>query len=297
MMETQEIEPRIYEQARRAAKSALVQWFSGQWTRQSEALDDLCHDLIVWYLENPSTQEKMGKLSDPEMMVTFRLHARQILSDQRHEANVAEGQVLYSSESIKTGLKELNDKNPSNIWLQIILPYALDRISAKQKSVLISRYEFGNVPPPGSEQFELHYALKSLTDEVNVMYLTSTVDNIGSKTVVFPEMRKPQANHSDETGNTALLLLDVHPSIVDEWHYEPSLGQSVKGAALSPVVELGPSGRYRLTPAEYEWMMQVPAVVAMFADLKEEQWHSRWDRNRPGQWWWTADTPVEEFDD
>lgn len=289
-MEQQIVEDRIYKQAQRAAKSALVNWYSGQWVRQAEALDDLTQDLMVWYLERPSTQEKMSKLSDPEVMVTFRLHARQVLSDQQHEKNVSGGENYYSSDCVKSALKG----ESTNIYLQTILPYALERISRKYKSAVLSRYELNIVPPQGAEHNILSEAVRALTEEVNVICLTSTVENAGSRSVVFPDTIKPAANTSDETGNMALMLMDVHPGIVDEWHSEPNVRQTLLGEKVSPVCDFGPSGKYRLPPSEYEWIATVPAIFEMFCDIKEEQWHPRWDNNRPGQWWWTANAPSEE---
>lgn len=259
---------RIIEQARRAAKSALVQWYSGQWQRQAEALDDLHHELLLWYAETPSAREKISRLSDPEIMVTFRVHARQVLSKNTHENNIFTGGNFYSGEAVREALRN----ESKNKYLYDLIPVAIDRINENQKSALYSRYVLGVVPKENDEKKILQRAVRSLTDEINVLCLTTDVKSIGSKATVFPDTVKPKGGYGDPTANIALTLMGQHPDIQDEYLYESPWEQVNKGAAAEPVIEFGPSGRYRLTAAEADLFQRVPGLIDLFIDQKQKEW-------------------------
>ena len=263
------VDNHIVEQARRAAKSALILWHSGQWTRQLELVDDLSQELLLWYAETPSTQEKMATLSEPEIMVTFRIHARQLLSKNTHDNNVFSGGNLYSGSAVRSALRG----ESTNKYLYQVIPIAMDRIINSQKSALHSRYELGIVPKENDERNLLKRAVRSLTDEINVLYLTTNQGTLGSKSVIFPESVKAKGgDHSDSTGNTALMLMAQKPDFVDEYLYESPWEQVCKGAAAEPVIEFGPSGRYRLNAEEAALFRRVPGLIELFVEQKQKEW-------------------------
>jgi hypothetical protein len=268
-MQQLEIEPRFILQAGRAAKSALVQWYSGQWSRQAEQVNDLANELLVWYMETPSTRRKMTDLSDPEVMVTFRHHARELLSRSVLEGNIFEGKVLYSSESVKDALKG----ESSNIYLKTILPLAMKRISRYHREALARRYVDGEFPADKREEDAQRRATKSLCNEINVLYITQGVDAIGSKSVIFPDTVRQKGTHGDTTANTALALMSAEPSYADEYLYESPWEQVCKGAGVEPVINFGPSGKFRLTAAEYYLFSKVPGLIDLFIDQKTKEWN------------------------
>lgn len=270
-MEKSEIESHIILQAQRAAKSALVQWYSGQWVRQSEQLSDLTNDLLLWYMTRPETRSLMSKLSEPEIMVTFRKHARQLLSRAALDSDVFDGKVLYSSESVKDALKG----ESTNVYLVAILPLAIKRLSARLREALSARY-FGDEPafPETKEgQNDLVRAHKALCDEVNVLYITEEVKCIGSKSVVFPDTVRQKGSHADPTAGTALALMKAHPSYKEEYLYDSPWKQIDSGAASEPVINFGPSGKYRLTATEAELFRRVPGLIDLFIDQKKREWN------------------------
>jgi len=267
VMEQHVIEDRIYEQARRAAKSALIQWYSGQWQRQAELVEDLHQELLYWYSKTVSTRRKMEHLSDPEVMVTFRHYARQLLSQQTHENNVFVGGNLYSSDSIKSALKN----ESTNGYLYTVLPLAYAALNFKYREAIDNRYVANITPQTKSDIMTLHRATRALTNQVNVLYLT-TEKNIGSKNVVFPESIKPKGEHGDPTAGIALTLMEQRPDIRDEYLYESPWIQHNKGAAAEPVIEFGPSGKYRLTAAEHDLFQRVPGLIDLFIEQKQKEW-------------------------
>lgn len=268
-MEQAEIEPRIILQAGRAAKSALVQWYSGQWSRQAEQVNDLANELLVWYMETPSTRRKMTDLSDPEIMVTFRHHARELLSKSVLEGNIFDGKVLYSSEAVKDALKG----ESTNIYLKTILPLALKRISKYHQEAIARRYVDGEFPADKREEDAQRRATRSLCNEINVLYITQEVDCIGSKSVIFPDTVRQKGTHGDPTANTALALMQAEPSYVDEYLYESPWEQVCKGAGVEPVIDFGPSGKLRLTAAEAYLFNKVPGLIDLFIDQKKKDWN------------------------
>ena len=196
----------------KAARTALFEW------RQDESgAEDLAHDLWLWYLERPGTQEKMEGLTFLEQVATAKLAANQMLSRQQLNSNEFNGRNLYSSEAIKDALLGRS----KNRYLMDILPMAMDALSRKNEAyaeAIRSRYDDGVVPPQGAEHVRLVRALKSLTEHVNIIAITAGVDaegNVsegpGSRHAVFPHIRKSQGHgHSDPTGDMAIALVE-HP--------------------------------------------------------------------------------------
>lgn len=265
---TQEIGNRIYDQARRAAKSALVLWCNGQFDRQRGLYDDLLQDLLEWYLETPSTQNKMESLVDAEVFVTFKIRAQQILSRQQLENNVHKDKVMYSVDSIKRYLKG----ESTNRYLIEAMPYALGKINEKHKEAVISRYVDGKVPEQGKDAEFLSNSLRTLTQMVNLMQITTDEDVIGSRGTVFPESVKPKSTHGDPTANICMTLMGQHPDFADEYTYESPWEQICTGAVSEPVIEFGPSGRYRLTAEEAKLFRRVPGLVELFIEQKQKEW-------------------------
>lgn len=270
-MQQSEIEPHIILQAQRAAKSALVQWYSGQWQRQAEELADLSNELLLWYMTRPQTRSLMSTLSEPEIMVTFRKHARQLLSRAALDGDVFDGKVLYSSEAIKDALKG----ESTNVYLKTILPLAMKRLSPRLREAITDRYlgEQPAYPDTKEGQNDLVRAHKALCDEVNVLYITEEIGNVGSKSVIFPDTVRQKGSHADPTAGTALALLKAHPSYKDEFLYESPWEQINKGACAEPVINFGPSGRYRLTTTEAELFRRVPGLIDLFIDQKKREWN------------------------
>lgn len=267
-MEQQVIEDRIYEQARRAAKSALIGWCGGNYPRMWGMYDDLVQDLAEWYVETPSTQIKMAGLVDAEIFVTFKIRAQQILSKQQLRSNVYNDKITYSSDSIKQFLKG----ESTNKYLEFVLPLALERLNELHRESIQVRYFDGKVPEQGKGQWALTRAVKALTDMVNLIVLTTDEATIGSRTVVFPESIKPKGAHGDPTANIALTLMEQRPDYADEYLYQSPWEQVNKGAAAEPVIEFGPSGRYRLTAAEADLFQRVPGLIDLFIDQKQKEW-------------------------
>lgn len=267
-MITQEIEPRIYDQAVRAAKSALTLWCNGQFDRQKGMYDDLLQDLLLWYMSRPSTQQKMESLVDAEIFVTFKRYARQALSEQQLEDNIQKNKVLYSTESVKRYLKGQS----TNRYLIQVVPIALDMINEKHKEAILSRYVDGKIPEQGKDAEFLSNSHRTLTAMVNLMQLTTNEATIGSRSVVYPESVRPAGSHSDPTANIAIMLLDQHPDFVDEYLYESPWEQICEGAKVEPIIEFGPSGQIRLTAAEAALITRVPGLVDLFIDQKQEEW-------------------------
>jgi hypothetical protein len=262
------VPPHIMLQAGRAAKSALVQWYSGQWVRQTEEVGNLTNDLIEWYLETPATQQKMSALSEPEIMVTFRKRARQLLSRAVLEGNIFEGKVLYSSESVKDALKG----ETTNIYLRVVLPLAIERLDTQYREALAKRYTDLEFPQNKQEEDSQRRATAALTREINVLYITESVEGVGSSSVVFPETIKPKGDYSDPTAKLALTLMDQHPDFVDDYHYESPWAQVCLGAGAEPVIQFGPSGKYRLTAEEALLFRRVPGLLEMFIEQKQKEW-------------------------
>jgi hypothetical protein len=262
----------------KAAEKALLEWHSDQWDRQKDELDDLVQDLWVWYLERKGTQAKLETLSYPEVVETVRQAAIQMLSKQVLDSNTFQGKDLYSSDSVKEALAGKS----TNKYLLKIMPLAreaLNRRNAQQGEAIRSRYEDGVVPQPPLKQV-LQRAVKSLTEEVNVIYLTTDEACIGSRHAVFPESRRVKGEHSDPTGNTAILLME-NPSVRYEYMKETPLTDFISGDGTVPYKPMpqpekagtpwfGLEGAvcYRPTSEEAAILRKYPQLIVPFLDKK-----------------------------
>jgi len=249
---------------RRAAEKALLEWHADQWDRQRDELDDLSHDLWVWYLERPETQRKLGELSEPEQVETARLAALQMLSRQVLSENTFQGKDLYSSDAIKEALKGTS----SNKYLREALPYALAKVEARHPEyteAIRCRYTDKVVPPQGSEHVRLSRAIKSVTEEVNVVYLTTNTEKIGSSSTVFPETRKRKGEHGDPTGNTAVML-DENPEFRHAFYEETPLHQFLGGRGATPEYDLGGGTKIRPTGYTAEVLRRYPQLVKPYLE-------------------------------
>lgn len=209
---------------RHAAKSALAAW------GRDSGLDDLLNDLWVWYLERPSVQKKLQS-SDRDLANSLaRKHALALLSRQALDADVFEGRALYSSEAVKSALLGQG----SNRRLDDLLTVAMDNLgrrNAGQAEIIRSRYIDGAVPDQSTAEGraarqKLHRAVKSLTEQVNVLVITC---DIKENQAVPPQTRRHRGAHGDPTGNTAVLLAD-HPELRDEYLEETDLRAFLRGA-------------------------------------------------------------------
>ena len=271
-METQDIEPRIYLQAVRAAKSALTLWCNGQFNRQRGLMDDLQQDLLVWYLETPSTREKMSTLVDAEIFVTFKMRAQQLLSKNQLDDNIQRDRVLYSTESIKKYLKG----ESTNRYLIEVMPYAMDKINEVHKEALLSRYVDGKIPSQGVNAELLSRAHRTVTAMVNLIQIVNKSEEVvGSRGTLFPESIKAPTRHDDPTGNITTTLMGEHPSYVDEYLDESPWQQVCNGAGACPVINFGPSGRYRLSATEADLFRRVPGLIDLFIDQKQREWKTK----------------------
>lgn len=219
----------------KAAKSALFTW------KQSEdGAEDLISDLWVWYLESPATQ---NKLEDSDEYLARRLvykAALQILAKSSLSDDRFAGKNLYSSENVKDALVGVS----KNKYLIDILPRALkalDKKNPKQAEAIRQRYTDGDIPDKdGGAAMLLSRAVKSLTEHVNVIAITSGVDaqgkgkeGPGSRNAIFPELRKAKGSgHSDPTGDTAVMLV-LHPELRDEYLQEGSLEEFLHGRSYA----------------------------------------------------------------
>lgn len=200
----------------KAAKGALVEWgIEGE-------VDDLVQELHVWYLERPTTRQKMEGLSDPERIVTAKRAAHQMISGDVLAGNLAGDKVIYSTDSIREALYGLS----TNKYLLEILPDAKDSLQArneKQAEALRSRYDDGVVPDNDSAEHSLlRRAVRALADEVNVLYLTSDDRGVGRRDAASPNTRRATSGHSDPTSGIALMLID-NPEERDAFYEDDDL--------------------------------------------------------------------------
>ena len=263
-----EVEDRIVVQAGRAARSALTIWCNGQFSRQRGLYHDLFQNLLEWYCETPSTQNKMSELVDAEIFVTFKQRAQQILSKQQLADNVYFDKVMFSTDSIKRYFKG----NSTNKYLEEVIPIALENVNELHKEAILVRYIDGIIPKQGKDAEFLSHSLKRLTEEVNVIQLTTDQETIGSRSVIFPDTIKPKGDHGDPTAGIALTLMEQHPDVKEEYLYESPWEQINQGAAAEPVIEFGPSKRYRLTAEEAKLFRRVPGLIELFIEQKQKEW-------------------------
>lgn len=199
---------------RRAAAKALLEW---GWD-ESQYLDDLAQSMWVWYLERPSVQTQFAQLIEDDQTPLVRnlanKAAEQLLSEERYELNLFKDKSLYSSDSVREALRG----ESTNKYLMGALPIAIESVGRKwpdHAEAIRVRYDDGVVPTRDSPaKYVLIRAVKSLTEEVNAMYIADDVKGIGSKDVMFPEQRKRKGQHGDPTGDVAMALIDHGDNII-----------------------------------------------------------------------------------
>ena len=258
----------LIELFRKAATRALTEWEPGQWDRQREDVDDLTNDLWVWYAERPETQRKFGEMQPWQVQKSAYKAALQILAGQALDMDKFKGRSLYSSEAVRSALLGQS----TNRYLLSILPYALSRLDQRnpgQREAIRSRYEDKVVPPRGSAgEAVLRRAVKSLSDELNVIYLSSEGDCVGSRAATFPESRKRVGVHSDPTGSIAMHLLE-HPELRAAYFAESPLEQVI-GAAL-PAYQVTGNTMIRPDGLVAEKLKAHPEFVETFVECVRER--------------------------
>lgn len=215
----------------KAAKSALFSW-----KQNTHGAEDLTHDLWVWYLERPGTQAKLAEADEPLARRLVYKAALQILAKRALDSDEFQGRNLYSSDSVRAALRG----ESNNHYLLDILPLALktlDKQNAGQAEAIRARYIDGIVPETDSaDKAKLRRAVKSLTQQVNIIAITAGFDSNGnvsegpgSRSAVFPETRRSKnSGHSDPTGDTAVMLIE-HPELRDEYLREYPLSDFLAG--------------------------------------------------------------------
>ena len=221
-----------------AAKAAQAQWYLASHYKD---VDELVQDLWVWYLESPATQKKLEK-SDPDLRhFLVKKAAFQLLSRMALSGDLAGNKSTYSGESVKAALAGKS----TNKYLYTILGAATDEINGGYAEAIRSRYTDGVVPEQGAPAVKLSRAIRALTQEVNLMMITSqmTKDENGMlRNVEGPGRRKgsgyrgaadasarrPQGVHNDPTAGAAMLLMD-HPELRDEYFLESSWEEFLGG--------------------------------------------------------------------
>lgn len=169
--------------------------------------EDVVQELWVWYLGSPAIQATFAGLQPRQRYKYAMTGANQILSKRALAADTFNNRALYSGDSIREALEGTS----TNPYLVDILPLALDALNERnpdQAEAIRSRYTDGVVPvEPGKSV--LKRAIKSLTDELNVTYLTTTHnEGKGSRNSVFPDSVKRKGAHGDPTGEIAMTLLE-----------------------------------------------------------------------------------------
>ena len=250
---------------RKSAKAALAEWYSDKWDLQKDLLDELVQDLWVWYLESPATQKK---LQDSDEFLARRLiykAALQTLAGRSLNEDVFDGRVLYSADAVRSAL----GGSSTNKYLREILPFALDNVERRnedQAEAIRSRYTDGVVPAKaGGAAMVLSRAVKSVTEEVNVIYLTSNENGAGSSSAVFPESRKRKGEHGDPTGNTAVML-DENPEFRHAFYEETPLRQFLGGRGATPEYDLGGGRKFRPTGYTAEVLRRYPQLVKPYLE-------------------------------
>lgn len=200
-----------------AAKAACVEW------GRPDLSKDLVNDLWVWHLETPAIQKRMAEDDELLAKTLVRKRAVQLLVRQALDGDIASGKALYSSEAIKDHLKG----GRRNRYLSTVIVFAMENLNPGYAEAIRSRFTDGVVPEQGAESVRLTRAIRSLTEQVNVIVITAGMaggknaataadEGPGTRGRVFPGARKPSGVHSDPTGDT-VVLLQAHPELRDEY--------------------------------------------------------------------------------
>lgn len=262
--------------ARKAAKRAVAEWFTGQFGRFDEEINDVTQDLWVWYLERPSIAKTFADLPPHGIQHLCYKQALAILSENRFDQNVFEALAIYSSDSVKDVLKGKS----TNKFLKLILPAAMDAINPDYQQAISSRYEEGVIPEQDSPEIHrLKNAHKSLTAEVNRLYVTAAEEpeGTGSKNAVFPQTRRPKGGHGDPTADMAVQLIerpyeaesgtDIRPHL-----YEVTpIREVVGGAKATPAYALSSGARFRPTGEAAAILPRFPQLIEPFLAKTQEE--------------------------
>lgn len=215
---------------RKASIKALIEW------GRDGGVEDLVQDLWTWFYERPGTQEKLEGISQYAARKMVYKVALQILAQQALGADTFRGRTLYSSDSVREALHGLSN----NKYLREILPIALEAVQHRDDvledqgkdrgyaEALRLRYEDKVFPDQGADQVRLSRAVKSLTDEINLLHLTAPVEGTGSRGEVFPGSRRASGGHADPTGDVAMLLIE-NPEIRDDYLEVIGINELLRG--------------------------------------------------------------------
>lgn len=213
-----------------AARAACVDW------GRPDLSNDLINDLWVWHLETPSVQKRMDNDDERLAKTLARKHAIKLLVRDALDGDIASGKALYSSQSIKDHLAGKS----TNHYLATVIVFALENLSSAYAEAIRSRYTDGVVPAQGADAARLSRAIRSLTEQVNVIVITAGLaggkdaataadEGPGTRGRVFPGSRRPSGVHSDPTASMALALID-RPELRAEYLQETSLRDLLRGA-------------------------------------------------------------------
>jgi hypothetical protein len=171
-------------------------------------------------------------------------------------------------------VKEALTGKSTNKYLLTVLPQALATVDSRNPryaEAIRSRYEDGVVPEQGAAHTYLRDALRSLRAEVNVVYLTADEADIGSRHAVFPETRRQKGEHSDPTGNTAILLME-NPEIRQDYLEQTPITDLIDGQKATPAYELEGHKRCRPTGEEAAALRKHPELIEPLMSKKREKW-------------------------
>lgn len=213
---------------KQGAKLALQHW-----NLEAENHPELEQDLWVWYLESPSVTKKLD-MADLSLAIDHAAdQGKKTLAGNFLDADVFNGKVLFSSESIKDALLGRS----TNHYLNEILPIAMNEM-VEHKDIyaeaLRLRYVDGIVPQANADQQRLKHAVKSLTRHVNILVIEDQSftqhDSQRSGRRVDPSSRRSVGyGHSDPTGDLAIALIE-HPELKPLFEEELSLQAFLGGA-------------------------------------------------------------------
>lgn len=183
---------------KRAAKSA-----GNAWLLTPGQIGDLSQNMWVGYLEEPTRQRALEGVTDREAVRYLRGHADQVLSGTVRADDLAAGDRMYSSEAIKSVLKEA----VYNPFLTSIVHLAVARLGDRHPpyaEALKLRYIDGITPPQGAAAVRLTAAHQALAEEVHTV--VSELDS--DRSSVEPDSISANRGPSDPTGDLAARLVD-----------------------------------------------------------------------------------------